>query len=132
MNVLINTKATEGNFVDKVTVQMIEQIEQIKWIPLAQPRLVKGYNEQPGHTITYAIYPKLQVLDYIEDLCPLLITELGSHPLILGKAWMKRHGAVLDLSTESLIFYKDYCDHPGAPKSVPPCTTEAKQSGTKT
>jgi hypothetical protein len=114
---LIDTGATGGNFVDKQTAQLICEREGIEALPLSQPKAVKGYNGQPGPSITHAIFPRLCVKDHTEDLCPFLITQLGNRPLILGKAWMKKHGAVLDLSTESLMFYKDFCDHKGAPKT---------------
>lgn len=41
---------------------------------------------------------------------------------------MKRHGVVLDLSTESLTSYQDLCDHTGAPRSsLQPQTSPLEQ-----
>ncbi|SLM36861.1 Reverse transcriptase domain [Lasallia pustulata] len=50
----------------------------------------------------------------------MLITPLGQHPIILGKPWLNRHGVVLDMKLDSLIFVPGRCSHFGAPKVLEP------------
>ena len=43
----------------------------------------------------------------------MLIAPLGSHNFILGKLWMNKHGVLLDLLTDKLLFRPGYCHHDG-------------------
>ena len=40
--------------------------------------------------------------------------KLGQHPLIFGKPWMRKHGVILDMSCNKLIFWPGHCQHPGS------------------
>ena len=68
------------------------------------PRLitVKGYNGAPGWDITYSILLTL-VLDIRKfDNLAFLITDLGSHDVILGKAWLSHYNVKPDVRRHRL------------------------------
>ena len=46
---------------------------------------------------------------------PMLITKLGQHKIILGKPWMKKHGVILDMRNDQLIFWPEHCQHKTKP-----------------
>ena len=112
---LIDTGATGGNFINAVDAQRICEIENISPVELLKPRPIQGFDGTAAPPITHAIYPRLQVNNHVEDLCPLFITRLGTHSLILGKAWMKQHGVVLDMISDNILFTSGHCQHIGAP-----------------
>ena len=112
---LIDTGATGGNFVNTIDAEQICEIEGIAPVKLLRPRYVRGFNGETAPPITHAIYPQLQVQGHTEYQCPLFITALGTHSLILGKAWMKQHGVVLDMIHDGIWFTGGHCTHKGAP-----------------
>ena len=50
----------------------------------------------------------MTVKEHRETTTPMLITKLGQHQIILGKPWMKKHGAVLDMRNDRLSFWPGY------------------------
>ena len=42
-----------------------------------------------------------------------LITKLGQYLLILDKPWIRKHGVILDMSCDKLIFWPEHYQHPG-------------------
>jgi hypothetical protein len=104
---LIDTGATGGNFINAVDAQRICELEDFSPVELLKPRPIQGFDGTAAPPITHAIYPRLQVKKHVEDLCPLFITRLGNHSLILGTAWMKQHGVVLDLITDTISLQED-------------------------
>ena len=53
----------------------------------------------------------MTILDHKETTTPMLITKLGQHQIILGKPWMKKHGAVLDMQNDRLNFWPGHYQH---------------------
>ena len=118
---LVDTGATGYAFIDEITAHIICENLGINPIPLLRPKPIKGFD---GHLakqpITHAIYPGLTVQDHSKLTTPMLITPLGQHPIILGKPWLNRHGVVLDMKLDSLIFVPGRCSHFGSPKVLEP------------
>ena len=48
----------------------------------------------------------------------MLITKLGQHPIIFGKLWIKKHGVVLDMRNDQLIFWPKHCQHFTTPQHI--------------
>ena len=97
---LLDTGATRYLFVDPVMAQRICDDLLIKPIRLSKPKAICGFDGKQAPSVTYAIYPTMTVQDHRETTTPMLITKLGQHLIILGKPWMKKHGAVLDMKTD--------------------------------
>jgi hypothetical protein len=111
MQALMDSGATGGSFVNAVDAKRICEIENISPIKLIKPKNIEGFNGAAAPIVTHAIYPRLQIRDHVESLCPLFITTLGKHSIILGKAWMKQHGVMLDMVNDQVIFTKGHCQH---------------------
>ena len=101
---------------------------------LPKPKPLRGFDGRLARSpITHCLLPNLIVQDHHESTCPMLIAPLGSHDFILGKPWMNKHGVLLDLLTDKLLFHPGHCSHdgntPSSPKSLPFAThTGRKQS----
>jgi len=77
---------------------------EIAPIDLIKPKPLKGFNGKKARAITQAIFPNLSFQDYTETLYYLYITDLGEHPIILGKPWMNKYGVILDMATDTIRF----------------------------
>ena len=121
---LIDTGATGYAFIDESTAHSVCELLDISAVALRKPKALRGFDGKLVPSITHAIYPTLQVQDHFETTCPLLITNLGQHPIILGKPWLNRHGVVLDMSMNKLIFVPGRCSHYGAPTDRPKLPNE--------
>lgn len=103
------------------------KVLQISFIKLAKPKPIKGFDGRPAKPITHAIYPTLPVQGHTKMLASLLVTQLGQHPIILGKPWMRRHGVILDMSCDKLAFWPGHCEHSGIKRKT--LTAEKKVGG---
>ena len=85
----------------------------IEPLPLSTPKPLRGYDgklsEKP---ITHFILPALIVNGHRESTCPMLIAPL-QHDMILGKPWMNKHGVLLDMLKDKLLFVPGRCHHDG-------------------
>ena len=84
----------------------------IEPLPLSKPKPLRGYNgklsEKP---ITHFILPGLTVNGHKEGSCPMLIAPLGHHNVILGKPWMNKHGVLLDMIRDKILFVPGRCEY---------------------
>ena len=64
--------------------------------------------------ITPVIYPISTVGTYIKSFAFLLITKLGNHLMILGQPRIKKHGVIIDMINNSLVFWLGYYIYIGA------------------
>ena len=120
LKALVDTGATGYAFIDEETAQIVCYNLGIEPLPLLKPRSLKGFDGNLASTlVTHAIYPNLTVHDHSESTAPMLITKLGSHPIILGKPWMNAHGVMLDMKYDRLVFKLGRCSHFGAPIANP-------------
>ena len=111
---LLDTGATGIAFIDLAIARHVCKVLQIFFIQLAKPKLIKGFDSKSAPPITHAIYPMLTVQGHIKLLALFLITKLGQHHLILDKPWMQKHGVILDMSCDKLIFWPRHYQHPGS------------------
>ena len=108
---LLDTGVTGYLFIDPSIVRRVCVELQIEPIRLSKPKAIRGFDGKQASNITYAIYPTMTIQDHKETTTPMLITKLGQHQIILGKPWMKKHGAVLDMRNDRLIFWPGHYQH---------------------
>ena len=85
---------------------------QIEPYPLSKPKPLRGYDGQLSkRPITHCLLPTLDVHGHKEGSCPILIAQLGQHDLILGKPWMNKHGVILDMLKDKVLFVPGRCEH---------------------
>lgn len=89
------------NFLMACTVCDVLNIESIK---LSKPKLIKAFDSQSALNITYAIYFIFTVQEYWKTVASMLITKLNQYLIIFGKLWIKKHGVILNMSCNALIF----------------------------
>ena len=106
---LFDTGATGIAFIDVAMARHVCKVLQILFIPLAKPKLVRGFDGRPALDITHAIYFTLTVQGHSELLVPMLVIKLSQHLLILGKPWMQKHGLIIDMSCDKIPFWPGYC-----------------------
>ena len=108
---LLDTGATGYSFVDPSMVRRICDELLIEPIRLSKPKAIRGFDGKRAPDVTHAIYPTMTVQNHSKLTTPMLITKLGQHSIILGKPWMKKHGVILDMRNDQLIFWPEHCQH---------------------
>lgn len=87
---------------------------RIEPVPLSRPKPLRGFDGKLSRKpITHMILPSLTVQGHKEASCPMLIAPLGQHDIILGKPWMNKHGVILDILRDKILFAPGRCDHDG-------------------
>ena len=114
---LLDTGATGYSFVDPSMARRVCDKLHIEPVRLSKPKALRGFDGKPALNVTHAIYPTMTILDHKETTTPMLITKLGQHQIILGKPWMKKHGAVLDMRNDRLAFWPGHYQHDVALKA---------------
>ena len=68
----------------------------------------------------------MNIQNHTETTTPMLITKLGQHLIILGKPWMKKHGAILDIKNNRLSFWPRHYQQDVAlrPRTAEPYATK--------
>ncbi|KGY14479.1 hypothetical protein PABG_12662 [Paracoccidioides brasiliensis Pb03] len=65
---------------------------------------MKGYNGAPGGVIDCTLTLNLWVDDWRFQNVPLLVTDLGQHPVILGQKWLAAQDIWLDVKNQHLVW----------------------------
>ena len=112
-----DTGASGYSFIDEKTAHLVCEELGITPVPLSKPKHLVCFDGRMAKPVTHAIYPTLTIKNHSELTCPMFITSIGSHPLILGKPWMNRHMVVLDLMDDSIHFKPGRCSHWGSPRA---------------
>ena len=103
-NVVINEAVVES---------VCEQLG-ISPLPLPKPKPLRGYDGQLARkSITHFILLNMIVNGHWESSSSILIANLGQHDIILGKPWMNRHGVLLDMMRDKILFVPGRCQHDG-------------------
>jgi hypothetical protein len=111
VNVLIDSGARGGNFIDVKTAQLLCQREGIEPVKMLRAKPLSGFNGYEADPITEAVFPSLQISGHLETLSPFLITNLDDSDIIIGMRWLEKHGVMVDAPHRSLYFMPGYCDH---------------------
>jgi hypothetical protein len=110
----MDTGATGKNFINIKITQRICEAEQIELLRFLRSKIIQKYDRKESRAkIMHAIYPRFQIQDYAENTCFFLITKLH-RPLIIGKAWIKWYGVVIDITNDLIYFKPNHCSHVGA------------------
>ena len=77
---LINIEAADYSFIDEVTVQIVYDQLQIKFLTLIKAKSIQEFNDHYAKKlITHVIYLNLTVQDHMIDTASILITRLDQH-----------------------------------------------------
>jgi predicted aspartyl protease len=99
---LIDSGANGFIFIDTLCAADIAQYLGLKTRRLPQPAAVKGYDGKSENAITHFLLLHLTVDGRRFYNTPLLILDLGSHDLILGREWLARFKILVDCHNHCL------------------------------
>ena len=108
---LLDTGATGYLFVDPTMARRVCDKLHIEPVRLSKPKALRGFDGKQAPSVTHTIYPTITIQDHKETTTPMLITKLGQHQIILGKPWIKKHDAVLDIRNDRLTFWPGHYQH---------------------
>jgi hypothetical protein len=114
---LTDSGANGFAFIDTLLAIDIATFFNLKFQRLPKPIGVKGYNGKLGTRITHFLRMHLTVDKRRQYNIPLLILELGSHDLILGRKWLEYFNLLLDVRDRCLIW----------PESLPPSLSVVRE-----
>ena len=101
---LADSGANGFSFINTPCAVSIAKFLNLKARRLPQPIHVKGYNGQVGSTITHLLKLHLTVDGRRQYNIPLLILDLGSHDLILGRKWFAYFNVLIDTRHRRLLW----------------------------
>ncbi len=101
-NALADSGANGFVFIDTLCAIDIAKFLNLKAQRLPRAINVKGYNGKVGNAITHILRLHLTVDERRQYNIPLLILDLGSHNLILGRKWFAYLGVLIDAKRNSL------------------------------
>ena len=99
---LANSRANGFVFINTLCTINITKFLNLKAQRLSRAINVKGYNGIVGNAITYILRLHLTVDKQRQYNIPLLILDLGSHDLILGRKWFAYLGVLINAKRNSL------------------------------
>jgi hypothetical protein len=118
LETLADTGANGFSFIDTLCAIDIAKFLDLKAKRLPQPIKVKGYDGKTGTTgITHYLQLHLTIDGRRQYNLPLLILDLGSHDLILGRKWFAYFDVLVDARRRQLVW----------PKSLPPSYSVIKE-----
>jgi hypothetical protein len=101
---LVDSRANGFVFIDTRFAADLAKFLDVNIIPLTTPCSVKGFDGQPGRPATHAIILNLSIDARRQQKVPMLILDLGSHNLILGRKWISHHDIWLDVRNRRLLW----------------------------
>ncbi len=102
---LIDIKAADYSFIDKVIAQIVCDQLQIESLTLIKAKSIREFDDHyVKKLITHVIYSNLTVQDHTIDTASMLITRLDHDQMILEKTWMNKINLVIDMRIDFLRF----------------------------
>jgi hypothetical protein len=101
---LVDSGANGLIFIDTQFATELAQFLDAKISTLTTPCPVKGFDGKPGKSATHVITLNLDIDRHRQQKIPMLILDLGSHNLILGRKWLAYHDIWLDVRNRRLLW----------------------------
>jgi hypothetical protein len=94
-------------FIDTRFAQDLMKFLNVSSTSLPKPCAVKGYDGRPGKPVSEVLILHLEVNRHRQQKIPMLILDLGSHDLILGRKWLDHFDIWLDIRNKRLLWPKE-------------------------
>ena len=104
---LVNSGVNGFVFVDTRFAQELMKFLNLTPTRLSSPYAVKGYDGRPGKPVTQILTLHLEVDGRRQKDIPMLILDLGSHDVILGRKWFTQFDIWLDVRNQRLLWPRD-------------------------
>ena len=102
LRTLLDSGANGLAFVDTRCANDLAKFLNLIPTPLPEPIPVKGYDSKSRATVTHILRAHLTIDGRRQYNLPLLILDLGSHDLILGRKWFDYFRILLDVHNRRL------------------------------
>ena len=109
--ILANTYITKYSFINKKFAEIICQVLEIKPQYLIKLKQIQEFNNKTVKLITYIIYLILIIGTHIKSFIILLIIKLENHFIIFAQIQIKKHGIIIDIIKNSLVFWPKHYTH---------------------
>ena len=110
---LVDTNCIEAYIViNETLVSEVYRKLQIESLSLSISKPLRGYDDKLFETlIIYFLLLDLKVNDHKKGLCPMLIAPLRYYSVILEKPWMNKHGVLLNMMRNKILFVLGRYEH---------------------
>ena len=108
---LVNIEIIEYIFVNEKIARILYEKFQIRSLSLFKSKYFSCFNNARVKFITYVIYSKFIIQNYIELFTFIFITKIKSHFIIINKFWINAHEIILNIKIDSLIFKRERCNY---------------------
>ena len=111
---LVDTGGEGFLFIDYQFARSLEDKMNVSMMALPKPKECGTFNGKKTRPITHAIYLPMKMGDHYVRMNAFYVVKIAKHPIIVGRKWLKQHGALLDAVTTSVMFRPGFCQHEGA------------------
>lgn len=115
LTILLNISTIGILFINYSMTHCVCKKLYISLIKLLKPKPITKFDGKVAPNITYVIYFTFSVQNHKDTVASFLITKLSQHSIIFKTLWMEKHGVILDISYDKLIFCPGHCTYYKAP-----------------
>lgn len=115
---LTDTGANGFGFIDTLFAVDLAKFLGTKAQKLSKAIAVKGYNGDSGNSITHILRLHLTIDGRRQYNLPLLILDLGTHDVILGRKWLANFNVLVDAANHCLLWSEDQKPSYSATKEI--------------
>ena len=112
VSALLDTGANGYALIDSGLLKSLSPFLKISIRPLPSPFHVKTFNGSSGRSITRYASINMTVDKRLQTFTPFLVTNLGSHGIILGRQWFEHHKVIINCALRKLHWPTDYPPSP--------------------
>jgi hypothetical protein len=105
---LVDTGANAYALINQNLIRPLTKVLHMPVHKLKKPIPLRGFDGQPGETIQQIIELDLELDRHEQTRQYLLVAELGSHELILGRKWLAKHDILPDCRRKCLHWPGDH------------------------
>ena len=107
-------------FIDTRLTHDLMKFLDVTTTSLSKPFSVKGYDGRPGKPVSKILTLHLEIDGRRQKDIPMLVLDLGSHDLILGRKWFTHFDIWLDVRNQRLLWPRAHRGEPIFAKEI--CT----------
>ncbi len=108
LKTLVDTGANAYALINQKHVRLLTKVLQMPVHRLKKPIPLRGFDGQPSKAIQQILEVNLDLDTHIQLRQHLLMAELGSHDLILGRKWLAAHDVLPDCRRNRLHWPEDH------------------------
>ncbi len=108
LKALVDSGANAYALINQKHVRPLTRVLQLPVHNLQKPIPLRGFDGQPSRAIQKILEANLTLKEHHQPRQYLLVADLGSHDLILGRKWLATHDVLLDCRRTQLHWPEDH------------------------